>query len=91
MHAFRASLVTYFLLVNVVALSARGWTGATGWDDIQVALMLLPAAVIGTTVGRRLVTRVQIDVFRRIVLLLVLTTGVVGVASAVRPLLIGGA
>lgn len=90
MHAFRASLVTYFLLVNVAALSARAWTGATGWVDIQVALLLLPAAIIGTTIGRRLVSRVQIVAFRRIVLLLVLTTGLVGVASAVRPLLVGG-
>jgi len=87
-HAFRASLVTYFLLVNVVALSARIWVGETGWTDLQTALVLLPAAIVGTAVGRRLVPRVPIAVFRRFVLVLVLLAGFVGVATAVRSLLL---
>ena len=87
--AFRASLVTYFLLVNVVALSARIWAGETGWTDLQTALFLLPAAIVGTAVGRRLVPRVPIATFRRFVLALVLVTGLIGVATAVRPLLLG--
>ena len=89
MHAFRTSLVTYFLLVNVVALSARAWAGETGWRDVQTALLLLPAAIVGTTIGRRLLPRVPVVTFRRFVLLLVLATGLVGVASALRPLLGG--
>jgi uncharacterized protein len=90
-HEFRASLVTYFLLVNGVALSLRAWAGETGWTDVQTALLLLPAAVIGTTIGRRLVHKVPISTFRRIVLVLVFVTGIVGVASALRPVLVGGA
>lgn len=86
-HAFRARLVTYFLLVNVVAISARVWVGETGGVDIQTALLLLPAAAVGTTIGRRLVNRVPLAVFRRVVLLMVLVAGLVGVVTAVRPLL----
>jgi uncharacterized membrane protein YfcA len=86
-HAFRASLVTYFLLINVVAISARVWVGETGWADIQTALLLLPAAVVGTTIGRRLVRHVPLAAFRRFVLLMVLVAGLVGVVTAVRPLL----
>jgi uncharacterized membrane protein YfcA len=84
--AFRASLVTYFLLVNVVALSARVWAGETDWTDLQTALFLLPAAIVGTAVGRRLVPRVPIAVFRRFVLVLVLLAGLIGVATTVLPL-----
>ena len=83
-QAFRASLVTYFLLVNVVAISARAWAGETGWDDVRTALTLRRAAVIGTTIGRRLAHRVPIVAFRRLVLLMVLVAGLVGVASALR-------
>lgn len=85
-HAFRASLVTYFLLINAVAISARVWVGETGWVDIQTAL-LLPAAIVGTAIGRRLVRHVPLAAFRRFVLLLVLVAGLVGVITAARPLL----
>ena len=88
-QAFRASLVTYFLLVNVVAISARVWAGETGWSDIQTAMLLLPAAIVGTTIGRRLVHHVPLARFRRFVLLMVLIAGLVGVISAVRPWLAG--
>jgi uncharacterized membrane protein YfcA len=84
-HAFRASLVTYFLLVNIVAMAARVWAGETGWTDVQTALLLLPAAVVGTTIGRRLVHRVQLATFRRLVLFMVLVAGLIGVISAMRP------
>lgn len=85
-HAFRASLVTYFLLINAVAISARVWVGETGWVDIQTAL-LLPAAIVGTTIGRRLVRHVPLAAFRRFDLLMVLVAGLVGVVTAARPLL----
>lgn len=86
-QAFRASLVAYFLIVNVVAISARVWVGETNWPDIQTALLLLPAAVVGTTLGRTLVHRVPHAAFRRFVLLLVLVAGLVGVVSAARSVL----
>lgn len=86
-HAFRASLVSYFLLVNVVAVAARVWAGETGRADVETALLLLPAAVVGTTIGRRLVHHVPLAAFRRFVLVMVLVAGMVGVVTSVRPLL----
>ena len=88
-HAFRTSLITYFFLVNIVVIAVLVWTGETGWSQIQTALMLLPAAVVGSTIGRSLVPRVPLALFRRIVLVLILLTGLVGLASSLRPLLGG--
>jgi uncharacterized membrane protein YfcA len=87
-QAFRAGLITYFLLVNMVAVSARVWAGETRWTDIQAALLLLPAAIVGTTVGRRIVHYVPLAAFRRFVLMMALVAGLTGVASAVPPWLV---
>lgn len=86
-HAFRASIIMVFLLIDLVALAILGWTGTIGWTEVRTALILLPFAITGTVCGRLLVTRVAGEVFRRLVLVMVLITGLVGLALALRPLL----
>jgi uncharacterized membrane protein YfcA len=81
MHAFRTSIVVYFLVVDVAGIGLLVWQGVIGWGEVSIALWLLPGALVGGVVGRRLVTRVSAPAFRRTVLAMLLLTGVVGAAN----------
>ena len=47
---------------------------------------MLPAALLGTYAGQRLTRRFSQETFRRVVLLLLIVTGIVGAVAAVREL-----
>lgn len=86
-HAFRTSIVAYFILIDVAALAILVQVGEIGWVETRTALLLLPAALVGTFIGRRLVSRVRVETFRRLVLVMVMSTGALGIADALRALL----
>lgn len=86
-HAFRTSIVAYFVLIDVAALAILVRVGEIGWTETRTALILLPAAVAGTFIGRHLVSRVAVETFRRLVLIMVMSTGALGVVAALRALL----
>lgn len=81
-HAFRTSIVAYFIAIDIAALAILIPAGEIGWTETRTALLLLPAAVIGTFAGRALVSRLQIAAFQRLVLMMVIVTGLLGVADA---------
>ena len=81
-HAFRTSIVAYFILIDTAALAVLVQVGEIGRPEIQTALVLLPAAIVGTFVGRRLVSRIPVAAFRRLVLMMVLLTGALGMVDA---------
>lgn len=85
-HAFRTSIVAYFVLIDVAALAILVRVGEIGWTETRSALVLLPAAIVGTFVGRHLVSRVPVETFRRLVLIMVMSTGALGVVDALRTL-----
>jgi uncharacterized protein len=86
-HAFRTSIVAYFIAIDVAALVVLVRVGEIGWTETRTALLLLPAAAIGTFVGRGLVSRIEVAVFRRVVLVMVVATGMLGVVDALRSVL----
>lgn len=86
-HAFRTSIVAYFIAIDVTALAVLVQVGEIGWPETRTALLLLPAAAVGTIVGRGLVSRIEVAVFRRVVLVMVVATGLLGVADAARSVL----
>jgi uncharacterized membrane protein YfcA len=55
-----------------------------GRRELALSLGLLPAALLGTWAGQRLVRKVPQQTFRRIVLILLLITGMVGGVAALR-------
>ena len=86
-HAFRTSIVAYFIAIDVAALAILARVGEIGWPETRTALLLLPAAAVGTLIGRKLVSRIEVGLFRRVVLIMVVTTGLIGVLDAVRSVL----
>ncbi|HEU4493027.1 MAG TPA: sulfite exporter TauE/SafE family protein [Rubrobacteraceae bacterium] len=86
-HQFRGTSAFYFLLMSVVTLiilSARGLVAA---KDLPLAAVLVPAAMVGKTIGTAFLKRISESAFRRLSLGLVILTGTLGVATAAWALL----
>jgi uncharacterized protein len=87
MHAFRTSMVVYFLAIDAAGIAVLVWQGVVGWRETSIALGLLPGALVGGLLGRRLTRYVSVPVFRRIVLAMLIVTGVVGAVNGALGLL----
>ena len=87
MHVFRSSIMAYFYYVDVLGISLLAQQGIVGRSELAVVLRLLPAAIVGGFVGRRMLRRVSQGQFRRITLAMLLATGGIGILTAARALL----
>jgi len=87
MQQFRGSITAYFYYVNFIGLSVLILRGIVGWEQLEIALRLLPAAIIGGFIGRRVLRYVSQAQFRRITLLMLLLTGTTGIVTALQALL----
>ena len=75
-RAFRATLIFYFLVINVWQLATFCVAGLIGVAVLKFVLCLLPAFVIGNLIGSVLHIKVNQALFNRIVALELLITGV---------------
>ncbi|MGQ9668287.1 MAG: sulfite exporter TauE/SafE family protein [Anaerolineae bacterium] len=80
-RAFRANLVTYFMVLNLITLPLYAFHGLVTREVGMYALAALPALALGTWAGVRLTGRVNPRLFRRITLLLVLMAGISSILS----------
>lgn len=85
-NAFRSSIVAYFYVIDVLAMALLIQQGLVGSSELRVVAMLLPAAIAGTVIGRHLVKRASEAQFWRLVMIILLGTGLVGIVSAIRDL-----
>ena len=86
MQQFRGSITAYFYYVNFVGLSLLILRGIVGWEQLEIAFRLLPAAIIGGFIGRRLLRSVSQSQFRKITLVMLLMTGTTGIVTALQSL-----
>jgi uncharacterized membrane protein YfcA len=84
--AFRATTVTYFVIIDLVSLPALFAQGIVDRDTVWAVLILSPSAFIGRFAGARLTRFVSPPQFRRVTLALLLVTGLIGIASAIQGL-----
>jgi|FLYL01.1.fsa_nt_gi uncharacterized membrane protein YfcA len=82
--AFRAALVLFFLIGNVISLGAFGATGVVSGDAVLVSLASVPAVYAGSLLGDRLLRRIDAVLFRRLVLLLLVATALAATGSALQ-------
>ena len=80
--AFRVSIVAYFMVVNIIAFALFILQDVIHRNELVISLQLLPATLIGTVAGRWLVRYVSSGDFRRIVLGVLLATGMAGIVNA---------
>ena len=85
--AFRSSIAAYFIVLSVVGLILLVGGHAIDRDDLTVSAVLVPAALVGTLAGSRLVQRLDAARFRKLTLVLLLSTGVFAVGTVIAALL----
>jgi uncharacterized membrane protein YfcA len=72
---FRANLVTYFFILNIMTLIFFAIIGLINTDVLVLAGLTLPVALIGIFIGTKVSKKVNERVFRRIALILVSLAG----------------
>jgi uncharacterized membrane protein YfcA len=81
---FRATLAAVFAAQRVVALGMIGAAGLMRRDALGLAALGVPAVLLGWELGNRVFHRLDPRLFRRLVLVLLLVSAAVTLASALR-------
>lgn len=79
---FRRTLAVLFLVQSVLSLALFTVSGQVTRDAVQVALAGVPGLVLGWMVGEWAFSRLSAEAFRRIVLGMLLLSGLVSLAGA---------
>ncbi len=85
-QVFRGTLSAFFYLISATGFVALINQGLVGSREIALSAAMLPAAMIGTFVGQLLTRRFSQQSFRRVVLILLVMTGLVGILAALQEL-----
>ena len=80
---FRASIIAYFVSMDLVAAALIIQAGLVGRRELYVAAVLFPFALAGRSLGQRFLHRVDQAQFRKLTLALLIATGSVAVATAI--------
>lgn len=81
-HAFRATTSAFFALCDVVAIPLIAWSGAARPSAWVLAVLAVPAVLVGDRIGARFATRIDQAQFRRLALVLLSLTAVLSGATA---------
>lgn len=79
---FRSTSALYFLAMSLVGLLVLAGRGLVEGGEVHLALVLVPAAIVGKIVGTAFLKKVSERAFRALSLGLVILTGTLGVATA---------
>ena len=82
-NAFRASLAGVFTVQGLVSVGLFAATGAFDADVWRIIAVGTPAMIVGWLAGNRLYDRIDHDRFRKIVLGMLFTSGLVAIASTI--------
>ncbi|MBN1389038.1 MAG: sulfite exporter TauE/SafE family protein [Candidatus Thermoplasmatota archaeon] len=77
---FRANLVTYFFLLNILTLIAFAVAGLIHEEVLVLFAVTLPASLVGIYVGTRVSKVVKEALFRKLALVLVIAAGLLSLA-----------
>ena len=78
---FRANLVVYFLVLGLATIPIYFLGGLINQEVINYTLLLLPAMILGALTGIKLTHRIDEKIFKKIVLVILLFSGLVAIAS----------
>jgi uncharacterized protein len=86
-RVFRGSSALYFLVMSVAGVVVLFYRRLFDASDVQLMLVLIPAAFLGKAIGTAMLKRISEKTFRTITLSIVILTGSLGVATAAWALL----
>ncbi|MGH3085865.1 MAG: sulfite exporter TauE/SafE family protein, partial [Rubrobacteraceae bacterium] len=81
-HSFRGSSALFFLFMSAFGLITLGFRGLIETNDVPLALLLIPFAIVGKALGTALLNRISETSFRKLTLVFTFVTGALGVATA---------
>ena len=81
-RAFRGTSALYFLAMSLVGIVVLSLRGLVEGGDLQLAAVLIPAAIVGKAIGTAALKKISEVAFRKISLGIVIFTGSLGVATA---------
>lgn len=81
-HVFRSTSALYFLIISIVTVPLLFFRGLIEGYHVPLALVLIPATFLGKVIGTSLLKRVSEKTFRVLSLVVVMLTGLLGVATA---------
>lgn len=79
---FRANITLYAIILNFFTLIAFLSGGLVTGSTVAKCLWLIPSMIVGVLIGSRIVSRVNQDRFKKVVLVLLLLSGVWTLATA---------
>ncbi len=80
--SFRANLSAFFLALTLVAIPSFVGAGVTSAENLVQAVIFLPAAALGGTIGILLAKKVDSSVFRKMALIALSILGIAGAVQA---------
>jgi len=83
---FRSTISAFAIGLNVITLVSFAASGVLTADVVRNVLSLLPGAAIGTVIGALLTRRIDEVLFGRIVLILIVVSGVAAIATGIEKL-----
>ena len=86
-ESFRANLLAFFVVSNTSSLLNLAGAGALTPAALTLDLLLIPATIVGILAGNWLFVRIDADRFRKLVVLLVIATGLLSIWTGARALL----
>ena len=67
----RASLIMYFVLIEIIALAILGVSGAISWTMLELGLVLAPVILLSAWAGARMFPHVSHDNYRLVALMVI--------------------
>lgn len=83
-QAFRVNLVAYFFILNIATFILYFVTGLIDRRILTYTFFLFPVMLTGVFIGVLFVHRVKEYIFRKIVLIIIMITGLIGIASGLK-------
>lgn len=80
-QVFRANLAAYFVFLNAITIPAHAASGLFTGEVVRYALLFLPTLGAGMVLGVFLSRKVPEEYFKRVVLVIVLCTGLLSITS----------
>ena len=78
---FRANLIAFFLLINVIALPIFLYAGLLTTEVITNSGLLLPGMVLGAFIGSRFSTKIDEKRFKKLTMVMIIIMGCMSLAS----------
>ena len=82
-NVFRANLVTYLLFLHLSIIPAYVISGLVTMDIVQTAFLLLPALIIGAFLGVKFAAKINENIFKKVVLIIIVIIGFMSVITGI--------